>query len=331
MTNRKALIAGINHYGSISPLYGCVNDAKSVQQVLSRHSNGDVNFECRLMAAEDATSAVKRSDLREAIKELFSTDDEIALFYFAGHGHLESTGGYLCASDTDTGDDGVALNDLIVWANQSSALNRVIILDSCHSGIAGSHPQVSDLAEVSDGVSILTASTEDQYATEENGSGVFTTLLIDALEGAAANLEGKITPGSVYAHVDQSLGTWEQRPVFKTNVKRFVSLRSVDAPIPIDDLRRLHEFFPEAAYKFQLSPEYEPERPLEFKSIDGIGIPPPDPEKTKVFALLQRLNRVGLLVPVDAPHMWHAAMESKSAQLTPLGEHYRKLAHKGRL
>jgi hypothetical protein len=74
-------------------------------------------------------------------------------------------------------------------------------------------------------MTILTASSADQYASEENGRGVFTELLVDAMNGAAANLVGDVTPGSVYAHIDQSLGPWEQRPVFKTNVKSFVSLR----------------------------------------------------------------------------------------------------------
>jgi hypothetical protein len=43
------------------------------------------------------------------------------------------------------------------------------------------------------------------------------------------------------------------------------------------------------------------------------------------LAILQKYNRVNLVVPVNAPHMWHAAMESKSCRLTVLGEHYRRL------
>lgn len=70
---------------------------------------------------------------------------------------------------------------------------------------------------------------------------------------------------------------------------------------------------------------------------DGVGrsicaeatILPPDPAKTPVFAILQKYNRVGLVVPEGAPHMWHAAMQSKSARLSALGEHYRRLASKG--
>jgi len=41
-----------------------------------------------------------------------------------------------------------------------------------------------------------------------------------------------------------------------------------------------------------------------------------------------KYNRVNLLVPVGAPHMWHAAVDSKTVKLTALGEHYRRLAAK---
>lgn len=215
----------------------------------------------------------------------------------------------------------------MTWANQSQARNKVIILDSCHSGFAGDRP-TGGFAELSDGMTILTASTAEQYATEANGSGVFTTLLVDALGGAAANLVGEVTPGSVYAHIDQSLGPWAQRPVFKTNVKTFVSLRRVQPPLELADLRRLAEFFPEPGFEYQLDPSYEPERPaLETKSMGGP--PPPDPVNTTIFAILQQYNRNGLVVPINAPHMWHAAMESRSCTLTALGEHYRRLVAEG--
>src|SRR5262249_54278603 len=158
---------------------------------------------------------ISRAVLKDLVKELFASDDEIALLYFAGHGHIEATGGYLCASDCQTGDDGLSLSDVLVIANGSPAKNKVIILDSCHSGIAGTPPGQQATA-VNEGMTILTASTKDQYANEENGSGIFTSLLVDALSGAAADLMGNVTPGSVYAHIDQSLGAWKQRPVFKT-------------------------------------------------------------------------------------------------------------------
>ena len=61
------------------------------------------------------------------------------------------------------------------------------------------------------------------------------------------------------------------------------------------------------------------------------SVPGPNPEKNVMFAILQKYNRVNLVVPNGAPHMWHAAMQSKSVRLTVLGEHYRRLADGGML
>jgi hypothetical protein len=317
---RKALVVGIDYYDCISPLFGCVNDAHSVKAIIERHSDGTVNFAVKILTGTGPKEFVKKADFKEQVRQLFADDCEIALFYFAGHGYVETTGGYLCTSECETGDDGLPLSDVLTLAIESKAKNKVILLDSCHSGIAGQNPVSKQLAELSEGMTILTASTKDQYAKEENGSGVFTTLLVDALSGAGANLVGDITPGSVYAHIDQSLGPWQQRPVFKTNVKSFVSLRKVQPPIGLADLQRIVEFFPGAGAEFKLDPSYEPE----IKGRDE-GMPPPNPKNTAVFAILQKYNRVNLLVPVGAPHMWNTAMESKTCKLTVLGEHYRRL------
>ncbi|EIM96563.1 peptidase (caspase-1 like protein) [Paraburkholderia hospita] len=323
---RKALIVGIDYYNHVGGLHGCVNDAYSVKTVLERNSDGTVNFGAKLLTGTGPTDLVTRASLRESIKELFSGECETALFYFAGHGHIESTGGYIIPSDASSGDEGLPLGDVLTFANSSKARNRIIVLDSCHSGIAGTSATAAAFAEIKEGTTILTASTAEQYATEENGSGVFTSLLVDALGGAAANLVGDVTPGSIYAHVDQSLGPWDQRPVFKTNIKSFVSLRRVQAAIALGELQRITEFFPQSGETFPLDPTFEPER----QGVDPT-VPPPDPVNTAKFAILQKYNRVGLVVPVDAPHMWHAAMGYKGCRLTVLGEHYRRLVERGRI
>lgn len=323
---RKALIIGINYYIHGNPLFGCVDDAHAVKAVLERHGDGSINFDVQLFTGTGPSDIVTRAQVKDYTEKLFSDDSRIALFYFAGHGHIESAGGYLLASDSSRGDEGVSLNEIVALANKSKAKNKIIILDSCHSGIAGTPPDSTDRAILSEGLTILTASTKDQYATEENGRGVFTTLLVDALNGVSANLLGDITPGSIYSYIDQSLGAWEQRPVFKTNVKSFVSLRKVQPSVQLDDLRRIIEFFPSAGYEFPLDPSFEPE--MKGRSD---GMPDPNPENTRKFAILQKLNRVNLLVPVDSPHMWHAAMGSKSCKLTVLGEHYRRLITRGRI
>jgi hypothetical protein len=323
---RKALIVGIDHYDHIGSLSGCVNDAHSVKSVLERHADGTINFATpKLLTGTSTKDRVDKGPLKDAVRELFAGDSEIALFYFAGHGHIEDTGGFLCGTECKTGDDGFSLAELMTLAGSSFAKNRIIILDSCHSGLAGDPPAQRTVAEVKEGTTILTASTAEQYAKEipGGGAGVFTSLFVDALEGAAANLVGDVTPGGVYAHIDQSLGPWSQRPMFKTNVKTFVSLRKTVAPISLTDLRALATHFPRPDYHVPLDPAYEPERSEDQKADPDI--PPPDPQKNAVFAVLQQYAKVNLVRPVGAPHMWHAAMNRKSCELTVLGQHYRRL------
>ncbi|WP_127159003.1 caspase family protein [Xanthomonas arboricola] len=322
---RKALIIGVDYYASGGSLFGCVNDAHRVAAMLESHSDGSPNFDVRLITASSDRDQVTFRKLKDLVAELFKSDDDIALFYFAGHGHVEATGGYICGSDSRKGDEGLALSEIMALAGQSAAKNKIVILDSCHSGAAGADPLKLGVSEVTTGTTILTASRADEGAAEVGGSGVFTDLLVDALGGAAANLVGEVTPGSVYAHIDQSLGSWAQRPVFKTNVSGFVSLRKVRPPIDPEILRALPALFPDYGFQLQLDPSFEPELPS--RGLNPIA----DPEKTKIFSQLQKLNRVNLLLPNTQTHMYHAAINSDTVRLTALGEHYRRLALKKRI
>ena len=130
---RKALVVGVNYYHHIDPLYGCVRDAYAVRNVLSRNGDDSVNFDVQLRIGTDAQAPVSRGMLKDSVRELFQGDSEIALFYFAGHGFIETTGGYLCGSDCHRGDDGLSLGEVLSLANDSPARNKVIVLDSCHS------------------------------------------------------------------------------------------------------------------------------------------------------------------------------------------------------
>ena len=110
---RKALIVGINYYEQIRGLYGCVNDALAVKNALERNGDGTVNFSVQLLTAESDADAISKKKLKEAVRNLFAEDHEVALLYFAGHGHVEQTGGYLCSSDCSDGDDGLPLAEVM--------------------------------------------------------------------------------------------------------------------------------------------------------------------------------------------------------------------------
>jgi len=324
---RKALIIGIDYYKNIDSLFGCVNDSYNVKSILEYHSDGTRNFGIRHEFASSDRDAISRGDLKDAIVELYQDDNEIALLYFAGHGYIENNSGYLLTSECSRGDDGLSLDTVLTIVNDSPAKNKIIILDSCHSGIAGNTSSNPSQSTLSEGVTILTASSATQYATEEDGQGLFTSLFVDALNGAASNLVGDITPASTYAHIDQSLGEWEQRPIFKTNTKTFVSLRKIQAPISLEELRMITEFFDESNTHFDLDPTFEPKR----DNVDLEGLPEPIEENVNKFRVLQKYNRINLVVPIDEEHMYYAAMNSTGCKLTSLGEHYWSLVNRDRI
>lgn len=318
---KKALLVGINNYPS-APLRGCRNDAIKMAELLRKNDDGSPNFDVRL-----ELDVPTRAKLKSLIVELFSGHPDTVVFYFSGHGHMNQFGGYLVTPDYEKYDEGISMDDILLLANESQVNDRVIILDCCHSGAFGSSRSTSTSATIGNGVSILTASRADEPSLEINGHGVFTSLLLDALSGGAADLRGNVTPGGVYAYVDQALGAWDQRPVFRTNVSRFTTLRECKPQVPADVLRKMTKYFPDQNREFSLDPSFEE---TNTESIPHSVIDPrSNPDNVKVFKHLQMMQSVGLIVPNGAPFMYFAAMNSKSCSLTALGKHYWRLVRDG--
>ena len=314
---KKALIIGIDDY-PFGRLAGCVNDAKAIAKIIKRNADGTKNFDVNLITSPKR--GVTRSLLRKEVKSLFEDDTKMSLLYFAGHGMVKSSGGYLVTKDANEYDEGVSMDEILGMANRSPATNKIIILDCCHSGALGT-PSFggAELAQLSEGLSVLTASRDSQKAVEVDGSGVFTSLIVDALKGGAADLRGNISPGLLYAYVDEALGAWDQRPIFKTNVSSFASIRNVDPRVPLLKMLKITEFFETPESEHQLDPSYEDQSDS------------PDEENVKIFKVLQKLQSVGLVEPVDEEFMYFAAMNSKSCKLTAVGRQYWRLVNEERL
>ncbi len=320
---KKALVVGINNYPS-SPLRGCINDASEVATILGTHGNGSPNFDVRF-----ETDVQTKSELMAMIVELFSGNCDTVLLYFSGHGFLNEIGSYLVTPDNSKYDVGISMDEILGLANESKSKDKIIILDCCHSGSLGTPAIGGGASHLKEGVSILTASRKEESSKEINGHGVFTNLLLDALQGGAADLTGHISPGGVYAYIDQALGPWEQRPVFKTNVTRFTSLREVTPQVSLDTLRKIIEYFPAPQDVFELDPSYEDTNSKAVKHV--IKEPYAKPDNVAVFKNLQKFQGVGLVVPVNTQYMYFAAMESKSCKLTSLGYHYWRLVKDKRI
>ena len=318
---RKALCVGIDCYESINDLHGCVNDANSVKAVLERHGDGTLNFEVKSMCATSEASYITRNALRDAVEDLFKSESEIAVFYYSGHGSFDALGGYLCTSEVTRPDEGLSLNEIMGFVAKSRAQNKIIILDSCFSGAVANSAEMTNYSVLHDGTTILAACEESEYATEENGHGVFTSLLVEALYGGAMNLLGEVSPGSVYSYIDRSLGAWEQRPVFKANINRFVSLRKNAPPIQISELRKIPSFFVSPYDEYPLDPTYEPDKhEADIKDVNK--------EHEAIFSILQKYVKLNLVIPVGEEHMYYAAIHRKSCKLTAQGQHYWNLVNK---
>lgn len=329
---KKALVVGIDDYPSPNELSGCVNDAIELASLLESNGDGSPNFDVRKIVSSEVDVTAKL--LSDAVAELFSGEAETALLYFAGHGLLNETtnNGFLVTQDGKAPHWGVSLVDILQQANKAypKLKSSVILLDSCQSGFAG---EVTGLGQegvnaIGNGLTILTACHKDGVAAEEGGHGKFTDIMLDGLGGAASDVIGRITPASLYAHVDQTLGAWEQRPIYKANVQTFITLRSVEPRVPKAVLRRLPEYFPNPGHVFKLDPSYEPDRGEEAERLKGVAV---DSDHVRVYRELQQCNRHGLVVPTDHEHMWHAAVFSGGCRLTATGAHFRRLAEKKKI
>ena len=147
--NIYALLVGIDAYSHpVPPLQGCVNDIKAVAEYLEgRVAQDNYQLHLRTLFDSDAT----RQGIIEGFREHLSqaTNDDIVLFYYAGHGSQEQAPPEFWDIEPDR------LNETIVcydsrsqggWDLADKELGKlisevaqnnphtVIIMDCCHSG-----------------------------------------------------------------------------------------------------------------------------------------------------------------------------------------------------
>lgn len=307
--SRKALLVGIDKYPDY-PLRGCVKDASTIRDLLSRNENGEKNFHCMTMLADP--DVVTEETLNEALRSFFSNPADFAVFHFSGHGTTNNLGGFLATQDARQYNDGIRMKDVIDLANQSPIDEILITIDCCHAGSLGNLPQVDNTAQLREGVAVLAGARDTQYAMEKDDEdvGLFTSLLASGLSGGAADVLGRVTAASLYAYVDQSLSPLQQRPLFKAHLSRFAPLRYCKPALTLDRLRILTKYFAKADTKKKLDPSYEH------------TVEPRDEDNEAVFANLQRMRAARLVEPVTEEHLYWEAINSGACQLTPLGKFY---------
>ena len=315
---RRALLVGINHYQK-SPLSGCIPDAKRMEEVLARHQNGDPNFDCKLLISKPDRKTITTANLKSKIHDLFHHETDVALLYFSGHGVATPRGSYLMTQDAEKFNEGVSLAEVIMMANNSKATEVIIMLDCCHGGDIANFGELGERkALLREGVSLMTASRDTQYAMERGGFGVFTSIIYDALQGGAADILGKVNVARMYNYIDIMLDSWKQRPIFKSHVSKMIPLRNCTPKIPLETLRNLTKYFDGDKKGIQLSESYLSNS----ENQNGLH---------KVMSDIRQYHANGLLLPLHSQSLDESAENGEVCTLTPLGEYYKKLVINNRI
>jgi hypothetical protein len=319
---RRALIVGINSYDNVESLSACVADAKAMHEALSRHKDGRLNYECRvLLDKTEQNGRIAKAALRAACRELFTAFSGEILLYFSGHGVLTEFGGWLCTTEAEEEDWGISMQEIVKMATDSPASHILLLLDCCHSGAfanqsfakGGANP----LAVLRENMTVIAASQVGVLSVEAGGHGLFTAALLDALDGGAADHMGWITAPSIYSYVERRFGAWEQRPVYKTNATGVLVVRECEPLIDRLKLHRITELFSTIDHRYQLDPEFEPE------DEHGNVHEPRNPVKLEIARLFKDYRDAGLLKAcILGEQLYWTARRSHSVELTARGKEY---------
>ena len=193
------------------------------------------------------------------------------------------------------------LDDKEEYAKMAKAVNPYGDGNACK--------RIGDTSILGEGTIIMTASRKDECSLEAGGHGIFTNLLIEALNGGATDILGNVTPGSIYAFIDQALGPWNQRPLFKANISSFISLKKNEPKVEINTLKEVIQLFETEDYFYSLDPSFEKTniKGGEHRNCEPYAIK----ENVDKMSKLQLCNRNGLVVPYKSTDMYFAAMDFK--------------------
>lgn len=220
---RLAIVIGIDGYKH-DPLKCCVKDAQLLAATLRDRCGFDPDGILELTDHQTNPRLLPTlHNLRTQIQQFLSeaTAKDTVLVSFSGHGGLnaERTGssqkrlGFVCPLDFDgsrSKETSLAIDELRSMLQKCSAAQKLLVLDSCHSGGAGAEPgftiqdNVDQAFQKAQGLITFSACRREEVSSEDRevGHGVFTLSLVQGLEGLADFDQNKIVDSDeLYRHV----------------------------------------------------------------------------------------------------------------------------------
>ena len=162
----------------------------------------------------------------------------------------------------------------------------------------------------------MSSCKDSSKAYDDEQNGLFTKLLIKALNGEVGDILGNVTILKMYEFVESLLGVWKQRPVLKCSISQNLVVRKAEPSIQLKALKSALKLFLNEEDIVQLNPTYFDFR----KSFDPIDIDPIK-ENQKKFNLLLELDEFNL-IEYDASTLYMAARNYRMLKLTRTGKYY---------
>lgn len=195
---RVALLIGNGSYENVSSLKNAVHDAEDMSKTLR-------NFDFKVLLRKN----VDRREMKDAIADFgrASSNAEVALFFYAGHGIQSKSMNYLIPvnaemrNEADIEDEGVNMNYLLDTLEEAKSKVNLVILDACRNNPFGSVRSgsrgLAPLSDVPSGTVIVYAAEPGKTASDGSGrNGLFTSGMLTAFHGDDLSLDGVLTTAS---------------------------------------------------------------------------------------------------------------------------------------
>lgn len=225
MGNYIAGIFSVPKYKSenITSLPFTVNDGMAMKELFIKHFGTDESNIISL--GNNNNQEVQRTDILRNVRYIsrIAEPEDTLIFYFSGHGFSDGNIGYLATFETDRdfpSDTCISIPRIKEELKNSKAKRKMLIIDSCHSGIGAGKNLPSQMskdfeeslfANLSEGWVVFSSCkrNEESYFLEDKFMSVFSFYLIEGLKGNAdSNGDSIITLEDLNKYVTKKVLNW---------------------------------------------------------------------------------------------------------------------------
>ena len=250
------LAVGINKYlQNEDSLDNCEQDATLVYDAFAKSDFLAMSTESRLLISDDESKTSKKAILGilDEMKGKFKKDKNI-IFYYSGHGCTIDGEFYFFVSDSKkVAESMISLNELLdglmkLYSDESGSIT--VLIDACCERVGNkkglqekSDNYVLKYLKMAKGMGVIFSCTEGEYSLDcfnNQEISVFTSFLLDALNGQARALDGKfLTFMSMYKYIEEqsNLASMRNSQIKQHPTCRFEGNEIVYAILDDEDIR----------------------------------------------------------------------------------------------